>query len=159
MRKVLVAIDGSECAFRAVEYCGLQFSGLNDLFVTLFHVLPYMPPQIWDIGHILSPEEKAAQATMMEKWFHNQEERAKPIFQRAMVILRETGIDPRQAETKLITDSIDAAGSILEEARDGNYISLVLGRCGSSGVKELFLGSTTSRIINRGAGLAICVVE
>jgi len=40
MRKVLVAIDGSESASRVIEYCGKQFSGMSDLSLTLFHVLP-----------------------------------------------------------------------------------------------------------------------
>lgn len=159
MRKVLVALDGSECAFRAVEYCGLQFSGLGDLHVTLFHVLPYMPARIWDIGHILSTEEKEAQARLMQKWLDSQKRAVEPIFERATVILAKAGIGNQNVETKIISDSIDTAGSILEEARDGGYLSLVLGRCGSSGVREFFLGSTTSRIVNRGAGLTICVVE
>ncbi len=159
MRKVLVALDGSECAFRAVEYCGLQFSGLGDLHVTLFHVLPYMPARIWDIGHILSTEEKEAQAHLMQKWLDNQKHSTEPILQKATAILEKAGIGSQRVEIKIISDSIDAAGSILEEARDGGYLSLVLGRCGSSGVREFFLGSTTSRIINHGAGLTICVVE
>jgi len=31
MKKILVAIDGSEGALRAVDYVGQQFTGLNDL--------------------------------------------------------------------------------------------------------------------------------
>ncbi len=159
MRRVLVALDGSECSYRAAEYCGLQFSGLRDLHVTLFHVLPYMPARIWDIGHILSPDERAAQANVMQKWLDSQKQTAEPIFQKATAILVKAGVETQRVETKIVSDSIDVAGSILEEARDGGYLTLVLGRCGSSAVREFFLGSTTSRIINHGAGLTVCVVE
>jgi nucleotide-binding universal stress UspA family protein len=159
MRKILVALDGSECAFRAVEYCGLQFAGLGDLHVTLFHVLPYMPARIWDVGHILSPEEKTVQANLISKWLDNQKRTAEPIFRKAMAMLEKAGIEGQRVETKIVSDSIDVAGSILEEARDGGYLSLVLGRCGAPGVREFFLGSTTNKIINHGAGLTICVVE
>ncbi|MCG6535182.1 MAG: universal stress protein, partial [Syntrophales bacterium LBB04] len=74
-------------------------------------------------------------------------------------LLRQKGIHPEQIETKTISDSTDVTKSILEEARNGGYLTLVLGRCDFSRVREFFLGSTTSRIINQGAGLAICVVE
>jgi Universal stress protein family len=35
MKKILVAIDGSPCALKALEYVGEQFSGMNDLQITL----------------------------------------------------------------------------------------------------------------------------
>ncbi len=158
MRRILVAIDGSDCSFRAVAYCGLQFSGLGDLSFTLFHVLPYLPPRIWDIGHILSEEEEKAQARLVEAWLEDRRAASEGMFDRAAAMLRTAGFGPEQVERKLKSDSTDTAGSILEEARDGKYLTLVIGRCGSR-FGEVFLGSTTSRIVNHGAGLAICVVE
>ena len=44
-------------------------------------------------------------------------------------------------------------------AKDGGYLTLVLGRSHTSRVGELLLGSTTIKIIHRGAGLASCLVE
>ena len=159
MRRILVAIDGSECASRAIEYCGKQFSGLADLSFTLFHVLPNLPPRFWDDGHILNQEEREARQRVINKWLENQKLATEPMFRNAIELLEQKGIQPERIETKTIYDSTDVAKSILEEARDGGYLTLVLGRCGFSRVGEVFLGSTTSRIINQGAGLAICVVE
>ncbi len=72
MRKVLVAIDGSEGALKAVDYVGRQFSGIGDLAVTLFYVSPGIPPELWDDGHILTEVEKAARQGVFEKWLNNQ---------------------------------------------------------------------------------------
>ena len=63
MRKILLAIDGSACSSRAVAYCGKQFAGVPDLSVALLHVLPNLPAQFWDDGHILSEQEKEARET------------------------------------------------------------------------------------------------
>lgn len=159
MRKVLVAVENSDCSFRAVRYCTALFSGLTDVSFTLFHVLPYMPPEMWDPGHIPNEQERAAQQAVIDKWFDHQNRRADPVFQKSGEILLEAGFDPTKVVTKTVSDSTDVAGSILEEARNGGYFILVMGRCGSSGIKGFFLGSTTTRVINRGAGLAICLVE
>lgn len=159
MRKVLVGIDGSECGFRAVEYCGHQFGGLEDLSIVLLHVMPYLPPQFWDPGHIFSEEEQKRHRQLVERWAESQKQAVEPMFQTAIAILNRRGIEADRIQTKTTYDSTGVAESILEEARTGGYLTLVIGRCGVSRAVEFFLGSTTSRIVNRGAGLAVCVVE
>ncbi len=159
MRKVLVAIDGSECAFNAVEYAGRQFSGINDLNITLLHVLPYPPAPLWDDGHIPSMEEKESREKIITTWLNDQKSKVEPFFRKAIDILTGEGLKQHQIKTKSISDSIDVAGSILEEARDGGHQTLVLGRCGLSPAKKFLMGSITKKIVNHGAGVAICIVE
>jgi nucleotide-binding universal stress UspA family protein len=74
-------------------------------------------------------------------------------------LLIAKGIGPEQIEKKSISDSTDVAESILEEVRDGNYQTLVLGRCGLSASKRFLMGSVTTKVVNNGSGIAICVVE
>ena len=159
MNKMLVAIDGSQCSMRAVDYAGRQFSGNRDLRVTLLHVLPYPPAPFWDDGHILSEQEKAARNSVIEKWLVNQRAKLEPLFKEAVELLIGQGIGPEQIEKKSISDSTDVAESILEEARDGGYQTLILGRCGLSASKRFLMGSVTTKIVNNGSGIAICIVE
>ncbi len=159
MRKLLLAFDGSECAFSAVDYVGRQFASLHDLRVTIFHVLPGMPPRLWDDGHILSDKEREERCRVVDTWLSNQTLRMEPLFARAREMLIARGIMVDQIETKTKSDVADVAESILEEARTGGYLSLVIGRCGSHHKDRLFTGSTATSIINKGVGLAICVVE
>jgi len=159
MNKMLVAIDGSQCAMRAVDYTGRQFSGNRDLRITLLHVLPYPPAPFWDDGHVLSEDEKAARNSVIEKWLANQRAKLEPLFKKAVEMLIGKGIGPEQIEKKSISDSTDVAESILEEARDGGYQTLVLGRCGLSASKRFLMGSVTTKIVNNGSGIAICIVE
>ena len=159
MKKLLLSIDGSECSLRAVEYTGKQFSGVGDLQITLLHVLPYPPAPLWDDGHIPTGEEKEEREKAIERWLAGQRVKTEPLFNSAMNILTGAGISATQLAKKVISDSTDVAESILEEARDGGYQTLVLGRRGLSPVKKVFMGSVTTKIINHGAGVAICVVE
>src|SRR5512135_3322912 len=105
MNKMLIAIDGSQCSMRAVDYAGRQFTGNRDLRVTLLHVLPYPPAPFWDDGHILSEQEKAARNSVIEKWLVNQRAKLEPLFKEAVELLIGQGIGPEQIEKKSISDS------------------------------------------------------
>ncbi len=159
MKKMLIAIDGSESSFRAVEYAAEQFSGLNDLQITLLHVLPYPPAPLWDDGHIPAKEEKAEREAGIERWLAGQRVKSEPLFDKALSVLTRHGIPASRIGKKMISDSIDVAASIVEEAADGGYQTLVLGRRGLSAVKKFLMGSVTAKVITHGAGMAICVVE
>ncbi len=159
MNKILIAIDGSQCSRSAVEYIGRQYSGNRELRITLLHVLPYPPAPFWDDGHVLSDEEKSARNRVIEKWLINQRAQLEPLFQETAEVLLGKGIGPEQIEKKSISDSTDVAESILEEVRDGGYQTLVLGRCGLSASKRFLMGSVTTKIVNHGSGIAICIVE
>ena len=159
MKKMLIAIDGSDNAMKAVQYVASQFSCVDDLSLTILHVLPYPPAPLWDDGHIPTEEESEIRAKYLEKWLKNEKAKLGPVFDRAVQILTVKNIKPESIRTKSISDSIDVAGSILEEARDGGYDTLVLGRRGLSPARHFLMGSVTSKIITHGAGITICVVE
>ncbi len=159
MKKMLIAVDDSKCAMKAVEYAGQNFSGVDDLQLTLVHVLPNLPAIFWDEGHILSDDEKRERKKVLDTWLAKHRLKIEPIMRSVAERLIKSGIKAEQIKTKFISDSTDAAQSILEEAKDGGYQTIVIGRCGISQGKHLLLGSVTSKVIHQGAGVAICVVE
>ena len=159
MNKILIAIDGSDNSLKATDYVARQLSGTAGLQVTLFHVLPYVPAVFWDDGHILSKEEREARKKVVDKWLTNRQSVIEPVFEKAIALLLAHGIKTEQIETKIKSDSIDVAGSILEEAHDGRYHTLVMGRRGISPAKQMLMGSVTTGVINHGTGMAICIVE
>ncbi len=160
MKKILVAIDGSEGALRAVDYVGRQFSGTADLQITLFHVSPGIPPELWDDGHILSEEEKADRKKVLDKWLTNQRLQLESVFEPAVETLIKRGIEAKQIVSKSASDTVkNTPECILTEAKTGGYLTLVMGRCGLHRTAHALLGSTVNRIINDRAGVATCVVE
>ena len=159
MRKVLIAFDGSEGAMAAVDYVGRQFSGLTGMKIILFYVLPQLPPLLWDDGHILTPGERMDRQRVVETWASNQKTRMEGLFDEARKLLVKRGIKKSQIEQKIRLDFNNVADGILDEAFSGGYLTLVLGRCGASRMTHLLTGSVASKIVNRGVGLAICLVD
>lgn len=156
-RNILVAFDGSASAFKAVEYVGVQFSGLTDMMITLFYVVPSVPPQFWDDGHILTPQERQDRQGVIDKWFENQKKVMEPHFARASKLLTDNfRFEAKQVEGKMRSDVTSIAEAVLEEAKSGKYRTLVLGRRG--GIPTL-AGGLSADILHKGAGLAVCIVE
>jgi nucleotide-binding universal stress UspA family protein len=159
MKTMLIAIDDSRNAMKAVEYIATQCRGTEDLRIGLVYVLPNLPAIFWDEGHILSEGEKQERKRVVDKWLADRRTQMEPVFQKATEILKEAGISSRQIQTKSISDSTDVAESILEEARNGGYQTIVVGRRGISEGKRLLLGGVTNKIITNGSGFAITIVE
>jgi len=130
------------------------------LQITLFLASQGVPPDLWDDGHILSEEEKRDRKAVPDKLISEQKLRAEPIFQAALEGLIRKGIKPEQIERKSVHESnTNVAECILTEARIGGYQTLVMGRCGRSASAHFLMGSIVSKVINHGAGIAICLVE
>jgi len=159
MKKMLIAIDDSPNASRAVEYVAHQFAGVADLEIEIVHVLPNLPAIFWDEGHILSDEEKQDRKKVVDKWLADRKARMGPVFEKAIDALTAKGISPRQITTKSLSDSTDVAESILEEAKDGGYQTIVVARRGIVTGNHLLMGSVTSKIMTRGSGVAVTIVE
>jgi nucleotide-binding universal stress UspA family protein len=159
MNKILIAIDDSEGALKAVDFVGRQFAAMSNLKIDILHVIPNLPAPLWDDGHILTEEEREARIQVIDKWLNNQKLKLKPMFDRAVGKLTKMGLSQDQIETRTVTDTLDVAESILNEVKTGDYQMLVIGRHGYSKAKRFLMGSVASAIINRGAGAAICVVE
>ena len=159
MKKILVAIDDSEGALKAVDFVGRLFAGMSDLSITVLHVISNLPAPLWDDGHILTEEERDARKQVIDKWLDNQKLKLQPMFAKAVEKLIKTGIGENQVETKTITDTLDVAEKILYEAKEGGYQMLAMGRHGYSQAKRLVMGSVATAVINHGTDLAVCVVE
>jgi hypothetical protein len=52
----------------------------------------------------------------------------------------------------------NTAECILAEAKAGGYQTRVMGRCGVPPTVHALMGSIANKIINRGAGIAVCLV-
>jgi nucleotide-binding universal stress UspA family protein len=159
MKKMLIAIDDLPNASKAVEYVAQQFAGSSDLEIELVHVLPNLPAIFWDEGHILSAEEKQDRKRVVDKWLADRKLRMEPVFKKSIDALTGRGISPRQITTKSLSDSTDVAESILEEAKDGGYQTIVVARRSITSGKHTLMGSVTSKIVSQGSGVAVIIVE
>ena len=59
-QRILVALDGSEEAWRAVDYVATMFGQVPGVQVMLLHVQPGLPAELQEYGHVLSESGAAA---------------------------------------------------------------------------------------------------
>lgn len=156
MIKLLVAIDDSSGAMKAVDYVAQQLSQCGAQ-IGLVHVLPNLPAIFWDEGHILSEAEKSDRKKVVDKWLDAQKAKIEPIFKESIETLTAKGVPADWIQTRFVSDSTDVADSIIEQARDSGYQTIVVGRSHHS--PKNVLGTVPYRIANQGAGLVVIIVE
>jgi nucleotide-binding universal stress UspA family protein len=72
--------------------------------------------------------------------------------------LTDAGFGPHQITPKIVSGSRSRAGAIVQEARDGDYGTIVLGRRGLSRVKEFFMGRVSNKVIHTIRNRAVWVI-
>mgnify|MGYP001553764763 FL=1 len=150
-KRVLIAMDSSENALRAVDHAGFMLSG-TDCQVTLFHSKRHLRRFV--------PQEVIEAAPELEElWTNKAGEQIAPYMKKAKEILLNASIPESQLKTRVVDGTRDAASDILREARSGDYGTIVLGRKGRSGVKEFFMGSTASKVLQNHTGKAVWIVQ
>jgi nucleotide-binding universal stress UspA family protein len=150
-KKVLIAMDSSENALRAVNHTGFMLSG-TDCQVTLFHSKRHL-------RRFLPREIIEAAPELEELWKNKAGEQIAPYMKKAKEMLLEAGIPESQLKTKVVDGTRDAASDILKQARSNDYGTVVLGQRGHSGVKEFFMGSVTSKVFQDCGGMAVWIVQ
>lgn len=158
-RRVLVALDSSRGAWRAVEFAASAFSGERGLRVELLHVLPEKPSYFWDFGHIPGRAEDAVARRLADAWQARQERRWGALRRRALKRLTRAGVPGSAISSKFVHTDRGAAEGILREADSGRFDTVVLGRRGLGSVRAAVLGSVSLAVVQRARGRAVVVAE
>ena len=133
---ILVALDSSENAMRAVDYVATTLGGF-DFKITLLHVIRGIRYFQAEIPDLFLPKVSIESA----------EEEINAVFDKAKRCLTDAGFKVNQITTKIISDAHSRAGAIVHEAREKDYGTIVLGRRGLSKVQEFFMGRVSNKII------------
>jgi nucleotide-binding universal stress UspA family protein len=139
-KKVLVAVDGSACATKAVQFVADMLGPLKGYQVKLVHVVRGVKT--------LNAEALAA----------NGIEEAGPIFKPAIDILTAAGFDGKTISTKTITGVMSRAGAIVKKAEKGGWGTIVLGRRGLSSVGDFFMGRVSNKVVHAGRKETVWIV-
>jgi len=157
--KVLIALDSSAGAWRAVEYVAEAFGHAPGVQVTLLHVLSGLPPAFWDDGHILAEKEKESRQRLVARWQQEQEKKWQDLEKKAHDRLTKAGIPKDAVVNKFKPKYFDVAEDILNEAETGRFDTIVMGRRGLGKAKALLLGSVTNKVVQNAKGCAVIIVE
>jgi nucleotide-binding universal stress UspA family protein len=158
-QNILVALDGSEGAWRAVEYAAKAFGSAPGVKITLLHILTGLPPAFWDDGHVLKDKEREARQRMVANWQSEQEKRWDDLVARARQHLVAAGLPETGVAAKFKTKYFDVGEDILNEAAAGGCQTIIMGRRGLGKAKALLLGSVTTKVAQNAKGCAVTIVS
>jgi nucleotide-binding universal stress UspA family protein len=159
--RLLVAVDDSENAHRAVRYIGLILARAPDVAVTLFHVLKPIPRALLEHGGSENPaiEEQLSARLRQEReqWIRRWEAEC-PVLTKACETLAQSGFNTSSVTLKFGHED-DVAANILEEARIGHHDTIVVGRRGLSRITRMYIGGVTDRLLRDANGFAIWIIQ
>ena len=147
-KRILLAMDGSPAAMRAVSFLG-TFLGESDFNVCLLHVIRGREADAADHPGLFSPQKFVDHATVD----------IAARFEEARKILVQAGFEDRRVSTKLIVGVQSRAAAIVEEARKNNYGTIVMGRRGLSQVQSFFIGRVTNKVVYLGRERSVWIIR
>ncbi|MFC1821888.1 universal stress protein [Thermodesulfobacteriota bacterium] len=134
--KVLLGLDGSEGALKAVDFVG-DTLGKSNFEVKLMHVI----------------------RSDRKEFIEETKKKIEVLFDEAGARLEISGFAPEKIATKIVTKAASRAGAIVKESERGGYGTIVVGRRGMSRVKDFFIGRVSNKIIQLAKEQAICIVD
>ena len=154
-KKILLAIDDSENAIRAVEFVANTFTADN--LITLFNVVQ----DTATMCEMNSPE-LTPYFTSQQSSFCLLEEKKKELvteaLQKSKTILLGAGFEEKNITIKAELKKDGVARDIIKEAQS-NYNIIVMGKRGVSGIKDFLLGSISQKVFNLAKDISVLFVN
>jgi len=138
--RILVAVDGSEASFRAVETLASLFN-LESAEVCLMHVAETPWLQLGLDGDWASSSDEEKEKSESGVWEHEMVREGETIMEQARDLLRGLRLS---VTTRL--DEGNPANEILSEAERGQYDLIALGATSTRDLKHRMLGSVSSKV-------------
>lgn len=148
--KVMLAVDGSEASLRAVDHLCFMVGGNDNIKITLFHVMPTLRDYC-----VINFDEK--ESDVRQVIAQGAKRCIDHFYAHAQHRFEEAGLQENQIELKVIKRTMDVGKAILDQARKGNYGTVVIGRHGAG--KAFFMGSVSRCVLNKISGRALWVVS
>jgi nucleotide-binding universal stress UspA family protein len=146
-KNILVAMDRSEGAMRAVDFVG-ELMGGYDFKVSLLHVIREGEQLKSGLSYKPLPTEEV----------QTEEQNMQAVFDKAKRRLIDYGFKSDYITSKVITGVSSPPRKIVQEAEQGGYSPIVIGRRGLSKFQEFFMGSVSNQVIQLGVEQAVWVV-
>jgi len=146
--KILLAFDGSEGSWHAVDFVGKTMGGF-DFKVKLIHAMRGKENRQPQTQRLFSPV-KYTESILKDM---NAE------LTRAGEKLVSLGFKPHQISTELVSGVTSRAAAIVAEAKKRNYGTIVMGRRGHSRVRDFFIGRVTNKVIHLARDRTVWVIR
>jgi len=147
-KNILIAVDESENARRAVSYVSRLLAGIKGFKVLILHV-------------IRQPDEDFFPTSAdKDKWLGEYKLKVDAILQNYREILIGEGFEPADVSVRSTLRTCPSlAECILAERNQAKCSTIVVGRQGLSRSEEFLFGSVSSKIVNHARDCTVWVVE
>jgi nucleotide-binding universal stress UspA family protein len=147
-KSILIAVDESENARRAVSYVAQILAGIKGFKILILHV-------------IRQPEEDYfPTSSEKDRWLGQYKLKVDAMLKDYRQILMHAGFTPEDVSVRsTLRYCPSLAECILAERDQSGYSTIVVGRQGLSRSEEFLFGSVSSKIVNHARDCTIWVVE
>jgi nucleotide-binding universal stress UspA family protein len=149
-QKFLVAVDGSENALRTVDHLSFMLGGVPGVEIVFFHVKPRLKDYC-EINFDDHPPSDIEQIFM-----DTQQKCIDEFYGKAIALLDNAGFQKEQIQFKVVNNNLLVGKAILDEAQNGGYGTIIIGRHGLA--KTVFSGSVSRYVVNKATNCALWVV-
>jgi nucleotide-binding universal stress UspA family protein len=148
--EILLAVDGSQSALRALDHMAFMLSGTPD---NSFHLL-HVRPSFQDYCEIQLDDEnaEAVQSVLLDEDQHCMDN----FYSQAIAVLKKYGFDGNKAKWETLDGKLSIPRAIMQYAKDNGVGSIVVGRRGRG--KGSFFGSVSRSIFQHAENMAFWVV-
>jgi nucleotide-binding universal stress UspA family protein len=146
--KILVGLDNSWGSMRAANFVGKMLSKENPS-ITLAHVVRF--PQEEESGPL--------SGDYLQKIQDEAAEAIKPTFDKVIKSLTGMGLGAEKINTKVLSGVVSRSTALLNEARNGRFGTIVVGRRGVSEVEEFEMGRVAAKLTQVARDMAVWVVS
>ena len=147
-KNILIAVDESDNARRAVDYVAQMLGGIEGFFICIMHV----------IGE---PEEDFFPDNSEKiKWLNEYKKKIDTILQDYRKILINAGFHENNVKVRSVLRYCPSMAECIMAERDKiKYDTIVLGRQGISRDEEFLFGSVSSKIVGHARDFTVWVVQ
>ena len=149
-QEIMFAADGSENSLKALDHLALMMGGNPEARILFFHVQPKISDYCPIDFEITDTDQLPDMIVQGDKKCIDQ------FYAHAHKKLKDAGFDDNQIEVKVSDTLLNPGKAIIEEAKKGDYGTIVIGRRGIN--KSFFTGSVSRYVINQLSDKALWIV-
>ena len=148
-KKVMLAVDGSESALKAVEHAAFMLAGNNEVKIYLIHVTPklrdYCTIEFDENGDMIEDVITSGDKKCVDSFYTHAQKK-----------FADSGLNESQVEVMEVESQLSIGKAIVENAQKEGCGTLVIGRRGAN--ESFFMGKVSRYILTNARDCAVWLV-
>ena len=153
-KKILIAVGDCSHSRAAVKYAATMSQPAEDLSYTLFNIQAAIPGILLEEAYKTPECEAEIEALIRER-----DNAAKCTVRELKDLLVSNGVSEDRIEVLVTPMEHGMAKDILDQAEEGNYDTIVLGSKGLTPRRDVFVGTTATKVVEHALKTSVWVVD